>query len=195
VSRLASPFLYALDALRDGLEEFGQPWMVIGGVAVIARGLARLTLDVDASVLAPSASLPRLTETLARHWVVGRIDGALEFAQEHLVLLLHHSFSGVPIDVNLARLPFEEQAIRHAERVDWAGVTIPVPRADDLVIYKLAAARPRDFADAETLLLLHGRSMDVPRVVATVGEFAQALGDSDRVDVLAQLLRRTDLQP
>jgi hypothetical protein len=192
---VTSPFLYALAALRDGLDETGAPWMVIGGVAVIAHGVSRLTLDIDAALRAPRASLPVLFETLGRHRITPRIDEALDFATAHDVLLLHHQLSGVPIDVSLVRLAFEDEAIQHAERLDWAGVTIPVVRADDLVIYKFAAARPRDFADAETLLLKHGPSMDVGRVVARVGEIAAALDDANRPEMLSHLLGRTGLQP
>jgi nucleotidyltransferase AbiEii toxin of type IV toxin-antitoxin system len=194
MSTLLSPFLYALDAVRDALEEFGQPWVVTGGVAVIARGVARPTLDIDVTVQSAPESLPRLAEVLGKHWAVQRIDGALEFAREHQILLLQHSFSGVPIDVGLARLPFEEQAIARAERVDWAGVTIPVARPDDLLISKLVSARPGDLADAETLLSLHGQAMELPRVLATVREFAEVLGDSGRLEVLAHLLDRTGLR-
>jgi Nucleotidyl transferase AbiEii toxin, Type IV TA system len=194
MSTLTSPLLYALDALRDGLEEFGEPWLVIGGVAVIARGVTRVTLDVDATVRTTPEMLPRLAEVLAKHWAVGRIDDALDFAREHQILLLQHSFSGVPIDVSLARLPFEEQAIARAEPIDWAGITIPVARPDDLVIYKLVGARPRDLADAETLLMVHGASMDLSRVTATVRQCAEALGDTDRLEVLAHLIERTGLR-
>jgi uncharacterized nucleotidyltransferase DUF6036 len=195
LTELTSPFLYALAALRDGLDESGDPWAVIGGVAVIARGVTRLTLDIDAAVRGPQESLPRLFEILARHRIEPRIDAARDLAMEHQVLLVQHRLSGVPVDVSLARLPFEEHAIRHAERLEWAGVTIPVLRAEDLVIYKLAAARPRDFADAETLLLLHGRSMDLARVIATVREIAEALDDANRPEMLSHLLRRTGLEP
>jgi hypothetical protein len=40
----------ALAALSAGLERAGAPYMIIGGVAVIAYGVKRLTTDADAVV-------------------------------------------------------------------------------------------------------------------------------------------------
>ena len=85
------------------------------------------------------------------------------FARERQILLLRHEPSGVDLDVSLAWLPFEVEAIRRSEPREFAGVTVPIPRADDLVIYKLVAGRPRDHEDVERLLLLR--------------EFADALED------------------
>jgi hypothetical protein len=63
------------------------------------------------------------------------------------------------------------------------------------VIYKLVAARPRDLDDVERLLLLHGASLDLRRIVATVREFAEALEDTGRLDALERLLKKTGLRP
>jgi hypothetical protein len=49
-------FLDAVRALGSALNETRLPWQVIGGVAVIARGVARFTADVDATLWAPTHS-------------------------------------------------------------------------------------------------------------------------------------------
>ena len=187
-------FLDALQALRDGLTELGIPWLVIGGVAVIARGVPRLTLDIDATLWGPAVDLERALHVLRRHDIAPRIEGALGFAGEHHVLLLQHGPTGVPLDLSLAWLPFEEEAIRSGQELDYAGVRLRVPRPEDLIIYKLVAARLRDLEDAEKLLLLHGPAVDVPRIRRIVQEFADALDDRTRPETLAQLLRRTGLE-
>jgi hypothetical protein len=110
------------------------------------------------------------------------------------VLLVQHEPSGVPVDLSLAWLPFEEEAIRCGAEGDYAGVRIRLPRPEDLVIYKLVAARPRDLEDAERLLLLYGGSVDVPRIRRAVREFAEALEDVSRVEALERLLRATGLE-
>jgi hypothetical protein len=108
----------------------------------------------------------------------------VEFARERHVLLVRHEPAGIPLDFSLARLPFEEEAIRRGEERDYAGVTLRIARPEDLAIYKLVAARPRDLDDAERLLLLHGTSMDVARVVRIVSEFAEALEAPERLETL-----------
>jgi len=188
-------FLGALRALGDGLTELGVPWMIIGGVAVIARGVARFTVDIDAVLWGPAVDLEQALGTLGRHEITPRIDEAAGFARQHQVLLLQHAPSGVPLDLSLAWLPFEDEAIRAGQECDYAGVRIRVPRPDDLIVYKLVAARPRDLDDAETLLLLHGRTLDVPRIRRLVRAFAEALDDSTRPEALERLLRRAGLAP
>lgn len=186
-------FLAALRALRDGLEELGAPWLIIGGVAVIARGVPRYTGDIDATVWAPAVAPDRALEILQRQAIGPRIEDAAEFAKRHHVLLLRHEPTGVPLDVTFAWLSFEQEAIRAGEECDYAGVRIRVPRPEDLVIYKLAGARPRDLDDAEKLLLLHGAALDIPRIRRVVREFAEALEDPGRAEALESLLRKAGL--
>jgi hypothetical protein len=186
-------FLSALRALGDSLEEFGAPWLVIGGVAVIAAGVPRLTGDIDATLWAPGVDPEVLLDLLRIHRIVPRISDAVTFAKERQVLLVQHEPSGVPVDLSLAWLPFEEEAIRCGVEGDYAGVRIRLPRPEDLIIYKLVAARPRDLDDAEKLLLLYGGSLDVPRIRRVVREFAEVLEDPARLEALERLLRATGL--
>jgi hypothetical protein len=167
--------------------------MILGGVAVIAGGVARYTVDIDATVWAPGVGPQQLFETLRRNAIVPRIADAAGFAQRHQVLWLHHEPSRVPLDVSLAWLPFEEEAVRRAQACDYAGVPIRVPRPDDLICYKLVAARPRDLDDAEKLLLLYGATLDLPRLRRLIREFSEVLEDRARIEALERLLRRTDL--
>lgn len=122
---------------------------------MIAQGIARYTADIDATVLGAKLDLGRTLAMLARHDIRPRIADAMAFARQHQILLVRHEPSGVDIDVSLAWLPFEEEAVRAHEQRDFAGVTIHVARPEDLLIYKLVAARPRDLDDAEKLLVLH----------------------------------------
>jgi predicted nucleotidyltransferase len=186
-------FLDALAALVRGLEDSGASSMIIGGVAVIALGVPRLTVDIDATVAAAQVDVERLAEALSRQRIRPRIEDAVAFAKARQVFLGVHEPSGTPIDVSLAWLPFEEEALRAGEERDFGGITIRVPRAEDLVIYKLVAARPQDLDDAEGLLVLHGPSMDLDRVRRTVREFAAVLEDADRPAALEALLRKTGL--
>ncbi len=180
-----------MQSVTDALEALGAPWMCIGGVAVIALGVPRYTADIDATVLAPGVEPERIIATLGRHETAPRIDAAAEFARQHHVVLLRHARSGVPIDISLAWLPFETEAIGNASKTDFAGIRIPVPRPDDLIVYKLVAARARDLDDAEKLIALYGRTLDLPRVRRLLQEFCQALEDPSRLEAFERLLRRT----
>jgi hypothetical protein len=186
-------FLDALRAIREGLDGLGLAWMVIGGVAVIGSGAPRYTADIDATVSAPEASADDIIAALRSHGIEPRIADASAFARDRHVLLLRHAASGVPLDITFAWLPFEDEAIRASRRADYAGVSVPLPRVDDLIIYKLVASRPKDVEDVERLLALHAPALDVPRLKRVIGEFAQALADPERPATLARLLRQAGL--
>jgi hypothetical protein len=181
-------FFRALTGLRDALEESGAPFVFIGGVAVIALGFPRSTVDVDATVLASATTPEDLLAVFGRHGIVPRISEAAAFARRSGVLLAVHEESGINIDVSLARLPFEEEAIRSGREILYEGVSIRVPRAEDLIIYKLVASRPRDVEDAEKLILLYANEIDTGRIRKILTEFCRLLEDESRMETLERLL-------
>lgn len=185
------PILQALAALNQALEELQAPAMFIGGIAVIARGVPRLTVDVDATVQGDAVDLQDLFATLEAHQIVPRISDAVDFARRRQVLLLEHGPSGTPLEISLGWLPFELEALRRASPVDFGGVTIPVAQPEDLVVYKAVAWRDRDKEDIERLLLLHASEIDLDRVRELVRQFAEALDEPERVSQFDALLRRT----
>jgi hypothetical protein len=108
--RLSAP----LRALAQALAELHTPGMLIGGLAAILHGVPRATRDVDATVLGGNAGLSEILAGLHRFGITPRISDATEFARQHQVLLLRHGPSGVDIDVTIAWLPFEVEAIHAA---------------------------------------------------------------------------------
>lgn len=178
-----------IGALGTALESIGVPWMLIGGVAVISRGLPRLTDDVDATLMGAEVDLEQLVDALEQHGIRPRIDGAIDFARQRQVLLLIHTASDIPLDVSLAWLPFETSAIERAERMDLGGVRAPVATVDDLLVYKAIAWRPRDRDDIERLVAA-GHPIDVERVQRTVEALAEALEDPDRARIFAELVAK-----
>jgi hypothetical protein len=145
--------------------------MIIGGIAVIARGVRRLTTDVDVAVRGDAVDVAVLLRALARRGIVPRIARADAFARVHLVLLLRHRPTGVDLDVSLAWSAFEHEALARCTDARFGTVQAPMARPEDLVIYKAVAGRPRDLDDVEALLLLH-RNIDLARVRRRVTELA-----------------------
>lgn len=180
----------AIAAVAKALSTLPVSGMIIGGVAVIARGVPRTTRDVDLTVEGGKLELPDLVAQLQRLGLAPRIDDAIGFAVANQVLLLRHTPSGVDLDLSIAWLPFEVEAIAAAELLELAGAQVRVARAEDLVIYKAVAFRPQDQQDIERLITLHGDTMDFVRVRRIVTQFAQALDEPDRVVQVEQLLTR-----
>ena len=180
----------AVRDLSGALADLGAPAMIIGGIAVIARGIPRQTVDVDAAVWAEHLDLDRLLDTLARHHIVPRVPEAKRFALERQVVLARHEPTGTPLEISLAWLPFEREALDRATPVEFGGIVVPVATAEDLVIYKAVAWRDRDRADIERLVVRHGRTMDLARVRRIVQELSNALDEPERVPAFEALIHR-----
>lgn len=149
------------------------PWMVIGGIAVIARGVRRFTADIDAAIRGDEIELPALLGALAKKRIMPRVADAVEMARANLVLLLRHEPTGVDLDVSFAWTSFEHEAIAASSMAAFGTVTAPMAQPEDLIIFKSIAARGRDLDDAIALLTLYP-DIDLARVRARVHQLAAA---------------------
>lgn len=190
MKRADEKLLEAIAALAGAFKSLGVPAMVIGGIAVIARGVPRHTVDVDAAVWGERLELSHLFAVLAEHGITARVPDAEVFARQRQVLLLRHDPSGQTLEISLAWLPFEWDALQRATIVDFGGVKIPVATPEDLVVYKAVAWRDRDKSDIERLLVLHGRSMNLERVRAIVKQFSETLEEPERAAEFDTLVAR-----
>lgn len=164
--------------------------MIIGGVAVISRGVGRHTVDIDSTISGEGLSLETLLAALAGQEIVPRGEGAENLARRSHVLLAKHSPSAITLDISLAWLPFELEALAVATSEDFEGVSIRVARAEDLVIYKAIAWRERDREDIEQLLSLWGERINLARVRGWIQQFAEILEVPERIEEFEKLVRR-----
>ena len=188
--RSLAGFEDAVRALLAWSEASHVPVLVIGGIAVSMLSKPRTTKDVDAVAWLPDHDAwPAFLAGGERHGIVPRIPDPLGFALRSRVLLLRHEGSGIPIDLSLGALPFEENAVRRAVPTDAGGLLVPLPVLEDLLVMKAVAHRARDIADIESILSAHPR-VDEAWVVATVRAFAEVLDAPELVTDLEALLRR-----
>lgn len=182
-----------VSALRDLMRIFETDYrgMIIGGMAVIALGYPRATTDIDATVIEELGNLENLLSRLESHGIVPRMKNVIDFARANHVLLMRHKQSGIDIDISIALLPFEEEAISNCQGVDFAGIKIFIPRAEDLIIYKMVASRPEDLRDVEELLLRHLDKINLKRVRSIVSQFADVLDRPEMVTQLDILIERS----
>ncbi|MEO8845079.1 MAG: DUF6036 family nucleotidyltransferase [Kofleriaceae bacterium] len=188
-TKLSSRIVRSIEAIGQVLARHPSKGMVIGGLAIIARGFERTTNDVDVTFSGADVSIETLLGELHSVGIEPRISDAAEFAAANQVLLVRHTASRVDLDVSRAWLSFELEAIARAEVTKIAGVSLPVARAEDLVIYKMIPWRPRDQQDVERMLLLHGATIDLSRVRRHVRELSEAI-EADRLGELDTLVAR-----
>lgn len=187
VAGLGAGLVQALRAVATFLGRHEARGTIIGGIAVIACGVPRVTRDIDVAFTAADVTIAALIDQLGAVGISPRIPDAAAFAAESQVLLMRHVDTGIDVDVSRAWLPFELEAIAACDHRTLAGVPVPVARPEDLVIFKAIAWRPQDQQDVERLLALHGDRMDLERVRRRVGELAEAL-EIDRLPALEALI-------
>lgn len=185
------PFREAVIALLRWFDRARLTGVVIGGVAVALLGRARQTRDLDA--LAVTAydhdDWPFLFSSARETGFVPREADPVGFAQQTRMVLLRHVDTGIEVDVSIGLLPFEHEVIARATVVEVAGVRLPLPTPEDLIVMKAVAHRPQDLADIDTLLSIN-RGLDRRRIRRLVGAFAAALEMPEIVDGLENLLRK-----
>ncbi len=184
------PYERALRAVSTFLDALPAPAMLIGGLAVIAHGHVRTTDDIDATVSGEGISLDQIVKLAATFEIHPRIDDVLTFARSTQVLLLVHRPTGIQLDLSLAWLRFEKEALTRRAVVRFLDLELHVCAPEDLIVYKLAAARPVDLEDARQLAMRHRTRIDRERVRRTLAEFDALLEDGrSRVALWEQVER------
>jgi hypothetical protein len=161
---------------------------VIGGLAVQRWGEPRTTQDVDFSILAPVGDERRPVELLLRAFTARRPD-ALEFAIVNRVLLIEAK-NGVAVDVGLAGSAFEVEVLERSSSWAYGDAVMETCSAEDLVIYKLVAGRPRDVADIEGIVRRQGTRLDVERIRRYGALFAEVKEEPDLLRPFEQAWKR-----
>jgi len=180
------------DAARDLqslLETRGWRFCFIGGLAVLRWGEPRFTRDVDATLLCPFGSEDGVSAPLLDSGYRGRIPDVREFARRNRVLLLQ-SPDGVPIDIALGALPYEEGMIERSSLFEFEpGSVLRTCSAEDLIVLKLFAFRPRDVLDAETIAIRQRAVLDWPYIAANLEPLAELKGQPEIMATCERLRR------
>jgi hypothetical protein len=174
---MPSPVADALADFARAVRGLPVTWYVFGAQGAILRGVARLTADVDVTVLLGPVTPDDFVDALHRGGVALRVPRDDAFVAATRVFPLVHVRTGLPVDVVLGGPGLEEDFAGRAEMVDIGGVEVPVATATDLVIMKMIAGRPKDFADVASLLAIDPAIVDIEGARATLAVVDDALGE------------------
>lgn len=185
-------FIDLLDAARE-IQDFcdSQGWgsCFIGGIAVQRWSQARVTRDVDLTLLTGFGGEAPFIEALLAHYMP-RHPGAAEFALRSRVLLLN-SPGGIGIDISLGALPFEYLVVQRATPFEIApSLSLRTCSAEDLIVMKLFASRAIDIRDAEGVAVRHDKTLDWRYIDEQLTPLAEA---KEEPDILRQLARIRNL--
>ena len=162
----------------------------IGGLAVLRWGEPRETVDVDLTLLTGFGDEGRYISTLLDVFTP-RIDDATRFATENRVLLLRAS-SGVGLDIALGGLPFEELVVTRSSVFVFPPETaLRTCSAEDLIVLKAFADRPKDWVDIDGIIVRQEKRLDWEHVLDQLAPLAELKEAPELVDRLRR--RRVEL--
>lgn len=173
-SQFLSPLFPALRAVSELLKKSRKQGMVIGGVASSLLGQPRLTVDIDVTVIVDDEDVDQFLIQAATEGLSPRGPHSTEFMRRSAMLLLRHDATGVPIDINQGRLPFELLAAKRATIKRHGGVEISMPTPEDLIVMKAVAHRSKDLEDIRGIVESQAK-LDVGYIQRSVQEFGRAL--------------------
>jgi predicted nucleotidyltransferase len=136
----------------------GVDFVVIGGIAMLLHGSARLTRDLDIVFAADKANLEALGNVLSG------LEARLREIAEDIpfvpdartlrnmqLLTLDTSAGWLDVHREVDGAPRYDVLRRHAERMDVGDFSVLVASPDDMIAMKVAAGRPVDLIDVEEL--------------------------------------------
>lgn len=150
-----------LGRLLRALDDHGVEFVVIGGLAAIAHGARRMTLDLDIVPRPDAANYARLADAVAALGVEGEtvVDAsfreldpcdAVDLARAGNVTL--RTDAGRLDLLNAARdAPSYDELAASSIEATIVGIAVRVAGVDDLVAMKRALGRPRDLQDIADL--------------------------------------------
>jgi len=134
-------------------------YAVMGGMAVLAHGISRSTDDVDINILVRLEDLSKIGEKIITCFQPLHIN-PIEFFEKNFVLPVTHSKTGIGIDFAAGLSGFDETAIKRSKKKKFFSLSLPCITIEDLIIYKLFAARDKDLLDLKEIAKVHKEKID-----------------------------------
>lgn len=139
------------------------PYVVIGGIAAALRGEPRGTNDVDLMITVPSSRVWRLAEAArAQGFCVDPEQAELHWLSSGFVRFWYGPEGRqVAADLMACNSDFLREAAWRAEQARVFGLQVPLAKAEDLILFKLASWRVKDIADVVAVSRRHEGRLDL----------------------------------
>jgi hypothetical protein len=172
------PIVIALDSVTKLFTKMDVAYMIFGGIANSIYGNPRQTFDIDIKLILETDVGPFLKE-LSR---IGKIlpEDPIKFVSETNVIPV--DIHAVRVDLVVAELSFEKEAIRRSRFMNFLGVEIKVCTPEDLVIQKAISIREKDWMDIQYVIENMKCQLDWDYLLAHCRDLAVFLDNPDIIN-------------
>jgi len=158
MNRAENPLVAALRTIVRWLDNEKIDYMVFGGIANSMYGNPRQTYDIDVKIILESQTVSTpFIKAIQRIAEILPADPAAFLAETHVLPV---RVDGVPVDIVLAELSYETDAIRRAVTLEYAGIAFRVCTPEDLIIQKAVSERRKDWDDIEIIIQRQSANLD-----------------------------------
>jgi hypothetical protein len=149
------------------------------------RGEPRFTADVDVVALIDVERALTLIDQLDESPFRPLFPGVEEVLRKAFMLPLHHRETNITVDLALGLTGFEQAVVTRATPVSVKDCELPIATAEDLLLLKLIAGRPRDTDDAFRIVVKQADALDWSYLEETGADLQKSLAR----DFVPQLMR------
>ncbi|MDI6765675.1 MAG: nucleotidyltransferase [Bacteroidota bacterium] len=135
------------------LDEMKIPYMIMGGQAVLKYGEPRLTKDIDITLGIGIEKFSLIQELIKDTKLKSLVRSPKKFVKQFYVMPAIDPKSQIRIDFIFSDSMFERNAMKRSGFVRILNKKIRFASAEDVIIQKIIAGRPRDLEDVSTILL------------------------------------------
>jgi predicted nucleotidyltransferase len=175
----------------DFLRARNIPFAVIGGFATLVRGEPRTTQDVDFVLEIDVPRCLQLLDELGGTAFQPLFPEVAEVVEKAFLLPLRHTQTQTKVDLAVGMTGFEQAAIRRATSESIGGHQVPVVTAEDLILMKTLASRPRDVEDVSKIVTRQQGKLDWDYLLSTAAQLQETL-DQDILTPVQQLRGSSD---
>lgn len=144
----------------------------IGGIAIQRWGEPRLTINIDITLITGFGSEESFIDNILERYK-GRISNVKKFALKNRVLLLSSS-NNIDIDIALGGLQFEKEMINRASLYKFLpDVSLLTCSAEDLIILKAFADRPKDWIDIESIIIRQIKNLNKKYIISRLAPLCE----------------------
>lgn len=173
-------------ALHRACTAAGVPYVLVGGVAVMAWGQPRATMDVAVLATWQAAQVDAFVQALAREGLRSSAADLRDALHDGSHVTLFDTDSTFHVDVKPAASRAEREEVARGVALDFHGGRPSFAPAEETVAFKLSFGTPQDLQDARSIVVRQGEALDLARV----RQVARRLGAEDALDdLLAQTAR------